>query len=157
MLSTCLAKMRDPQKALPLSRLAWFSRLFYIYRVLYFLCFFPLYRVVLTVYVREELGCRFYWLFALLSATVCGSLGLCFFFSFYSLSYAFDMLRLLILPLGFFTLGAFWLFSVTVLRPLFFLLCTLWLNIFFLFAWGPTHRSHGFHTFFACASVSYFM
>lgn len=97
--------MRDPQKALPLSRLAWFSRLFYIYRVLYFLCFFPLYRVVLTVYVREELGCRFYWLFALLSATVSGSLGLRF--SFYSLSYAFDMLRLLILPLGFFTLGAF--------------------------------------------------
>lgn len=73
--------------------------------------------------------------------------GSLFLFSFYSLSYAFDMLRLLILPLGFFTLGAFWLFSVTVLRPLFFLLCTLWLNIFFLFAWGPTHRSHGFHTF----------
>lgn len=82
MLPTCLAKIRDPQKALPLSWLAWFSRLFYIYRVLYFLCFFPLYRVVLTVYVREELGCRFYWLFALLSATVCGSLGLCFFFLF---------------------------------------------------------------------------
>lgn len=120
MLSTCLAEIRDPQKALPLSRLAWFSRLFYIYRVLYFLCFFSLYCVVLTVYYEKSLVAGFtgfslcylrlsvvHWVFV-------------FFFSFYSLSYAFDMLRLLILPLSFFTLGAFWLFSVTVLRPFFF-------------------------------------
>lgn len=147
MLPTCLAKIRDPQKALPLSWLAWFSRLFYIYRVLYFLCFFPLYRVVLTVYVREELGCRFYWLFALLSATVCGSLGLCFFFLFILclmplICCAFSFCHwafLLWVPSDYFLLQYF---------DLYFFCCVhCGLTFFFLFAWGPTHRSHGFQTF----------
>lgn len=75
-------------------------------------------------------------------------------FFLFILSYAIDMLRLLILPLGFFFF-LLWVpsdyFLLQYFNPffLFLLLCTLWLNIFF-YAWGPTHRSHGFHTFCLC-------
>lgn len=76
-------------------------------------------------------------------------------FFLFILSYAIDMLRLLILPLGFFFFFLLWVpsdyFLLQYFNPffLFLLLCTLWLNIFF-YAWGPTHRSHGFHTFCLC-------
>lgn len=155
MLSSCLAKIRDlllkSLDAIPASLFS--STILYLQSSSFSVFFFPpLYCVVLTVNVWEELGCRFYWLFALLSATVYGSLGLCFFSLFclmpliccaFSFCHSAFFFFLLWVPSDYFLLQYFNPFF------LFLVLCTLWLNIFF-YAWGPTHRSHGFHTFCLC-------
>lgn len=139
---------KGPVKALPSSRLARFP--YYSTSTELFIFCFPA-MCSFTAYVREELGCRFTSL-SLCLQLICGLWFIVFFFpSILCLWYVAPFLCHWALNFGCLltiSCSVFWLFYC--------FLCCVRCGLTFSFAWGPTHRSHGFHFCLCFMFLSFF-